>query len=352
MATMKTYRLSAWGQPGEYVSIPKPSPGTGEILIRMKAVGLCHSDLDMMDALPDSDPYSNSISAGYTLGHENAGVVEELGIGVADLKVGEAVVVHHMRHCGVCDFCMDGIEQHCEAFKRGDIGMTRGCGFDGGLAEFLVAPRTEVISIGKRDPVVYAALTDAGVTAYHAVKTFLHRVRPSSTVAVIGVGGLGAYGVQFLKLLSAARIFAIDRFERCLTTAKELGAHETVLSNEQAYDKIMEKTNGKGIDFIVDFVGNDQTLLLATKISRPQGRISVVGMQGGTVRVGWNNIGTSCEFALSLGSTRKDLQEVVDLAGSGKLRIDIEKFGFEQIPEAYEKLRNGALNGRAVICID
>jgi propanol-preferring alcohol dehydrogenase len=155
-----------------------------------------------------------------------------------------------------------------------------------------------------------------------------------------------------LKLLSPARIFAIDRSEKCLTLAKELGADETVLSNADSYETIMEKTNGKGIDFIVDFVGNDQTLLLATKLGRPQGRISVVGMQCGSVPVGWNRIGTSCEFALSLGSTRKDLQEVCELAASGRLRIDIEKFKFDQIEEAYEKLRKGELHARAVICID
>ncbi len=349
---MKAYRLVSWGKSGEYVTVPKPTPGPGEILIRMKAVGLCHSDLDMMDSLPNSDPYSNSIAAGFTLGHENAGLVAELGIGVTDLQVGEAVVVHHMRHCGTCDFCMDGVEQHCDFYKRGDIGMTRGCGFDGGLAEFLVAPRTEVISIGNRDPILYAALTDAGITAYHAVKTFSHRLRPSSTAAVIGVGGLGAYGVQFLKLLGPAKIFAIDRFEKCLTLATSLGAHETIVSNEDAYKNIMAKTNRKGIDFVVDFVGNDQTLLLATKVSRPQGRITVVGMQGGSVSVGWNRIGTSCEFALSLGSTRKDLQEVCDLAASDRLQIDIETFKFDEIPKAYEKLRAGTLNGRAVICID
>lgn len=192
---MKAFRLMEWGQAGECVDIPKPTPGPGEILIKMKAVGLCHSDLDMMDSKPNTDPYANNISAGYTLGHENAGIVSELGVGVTDLKIGEAVVVHHMRHCGNCDYCMDGIEQHCEFFKRGDIGMTRGCGFDGGLAEYLVSPRQEVISIGNRDPVQYAALTDAGVTAYHAIKTFLHRIQVGKSAAVIGIGGLGAYGV-------------------------------------------------------------------------------------------------------------------------------------------------------------
>lgn len=349
---MKAYRLAQWAQPGEYVTIPKPSAGPGEVLIRMKAVGLCHSDLDMMDSKPGSDPYASSIDAGYTLGHENAGVIEALGEGVTDMKVGEAVVVHHMRHCGNCEFCTAGIEQHCDFYKRGHIGSTRGCGFDGGLAAYLVAPRTEVVAIGDQDPIRFAALTDAGITAYHAFTTFRSRIRPGSSAAVIGVGGLGAYGVQFLKLLSPAKIFAVDRAEKCLKLALELGAHETVVSDKTAYDTIMQKTNGRGIDFILDFVGNDQTLKLATKVSRPQGRIVAVGMQGGSVPVGWNLMGTSCEFALSLGSTRKDLQEVCELAASGQLRIDIQRFSWNEIPIAYEKLRKGELDARAVIVIE
>lgn len=119
---MKAFKLVQWGKPGKYVDVPVPTPGPGEVLVRMKAVGLCRSDLDMVDGQPGSAPYANSIPEGYALGHENAGVVEELGVGVRDLKEGEAVVVHHMRHCGDCEYCTDGAEQHCEAFERNAIG--------------------------------------------------------------------------------------------------------------------------------------------------------------------------------------------------------------------------------------
>lgn len=95
---MRAFKLLQWDKPGQYVDVPVLTPGPGEVLVRMKAVGLCRSDLDMVDSHPGSAPYANSIPQGYTLGHENAGVVEELGVGVRDLKKGEAVVVHHMRH--------------------------------------------------------------------------------------------------------------------------------------------------------------------------------------------------------------------------------------------------------------
>src|SRR5690554_1510941 len=108
---MKAYRLVQWGQVGQYVDVPKPTPGPLDVLIRVKAVGLCRSDLDMMDSKPGSDPYASAFNPNYTLGHETAGFVEELGSNVTDLKKGETVVVHHMRHCGFCEFCEGGVEQ-------------------------------------------------------------------------------------------------------------------------------------------------------------------------------------------------------------------------------------------------
>ncbi|OTA97599.1 hypothetical protein M434DRAFT_391783 [Hypoxylon sp. CO27-5] len=349
---MKAYKLVQWGQPGQYVDVPKPEPGPGDVLIRMKAAGLCRSDLDMVDSKPGSAPYANSLDPGYILGHENAGYVEQLGNAVTDLKIGEAVVVHHMRHCGNCEYCTDNAEQHCEAFKRNAIGMTRGCGIDGGLAEYLLVPRTEVISIGNGDPVLYAPLTDAGVTAYHAIQTAVQRLKPGTSAALIGIGGLGTYGVQFIKLLSSARIFAIDNIPSRLQTAKEVGADEVAVfegDGTAAAEQILSQTGGRGVDAIIDFVGTANTLKLAAKISRPRGRIVLVGMQGGTLEVGWGLLATSCEFAISLGSTRQDLREVCELARSGKLRIDIEKFNFDELDKAYDALRTGKLTGRAVV---
>lgn len=349
---MKAFKIVQWGQPGAYVDVAKPSPGPGDVLIRMKAAGLCRSDLDMVDSAPGSAPYANSIDAGYTMGHENAGYVEALGSAVADLRVGEAVVVHHMRHCGNCEHCTDGAEQHCDAYKRNAIGMTRGCGYDGGLAEFLLVPRAEVISIGDGDPVLYAPLTDAAVTAYHAIRTAVGRLKPGTTAALIGIGGLGSYGVQFVRVLTAARIFAIDNIESRLQAAKKLGADEAVLfegDGAAASAQVSSLTSGRGVDVIVDFVGSADTLKLAAKISRPQGRIVLVGMQGGTLEVGWGLLATSCEFAISLGSTRQDLREVCDLARKGKLRIDVERFDFDDVQKAYDALRAGTLTGRAVV---
>lgn len=349
---MKAYKLVEWGQPGQFVEVAKPSPGPNDVLVRVKAVGLCRSDLDMMDSAPGSDPYATAIEAGYILGHETAGVVEELGATITDLAKGEGVVVHHMRHCGSCSFCEAGVEQHCDYYRRGAIGMTRGCGFDGGLAEFIVVPRTELISVGASDPVPYAPLTDAGVTAYAGCKDIISYVRPGMSVLVIGVGGLGAYAVQFLRLLTAARIIAVDNSKDRLQLATDMGADAVAISDSNVKAEIKRITDEKGVDGVIDLVGSDTTLRLGADVVRPQGFISVVGMQGGSVSLGWNLMATSAKFSLSLGSTRQDLRQVCQLATEGKLKVEMDQFPFDRIPEAYELLRKGQLKGRAVIVMD
>lgn len=349
---MQAYRIVEWGRHAEFVDVPVPAPGPGEVLVRMKGAGLCRSDLDIMEAQPGTQPYAAVLPANFTLGHENAGVVEALGQGVTDLVEGEGVVVHHMHSCGYCEFCHHGHEQSCQTFQRGAILMTRGVGMDGGLAPFLVVPRHELVKLGGLDPVRVAPLTDAGVTSYRAVKSVLDKLHPGAVAAVIGVGGLGAYAIQFLKLLTPARVFALDVTEQRLKLARGYGADEALLSDARAAEAIMDMTNGRGADAIIDLVGTDATLALASAISRPQGRIVLVGLEGGTMRVGWGHMATGCEFAISLGSTRADLREVCELAAQDKLKIDLERFAFDDIEAAYAKLRAGQLIGRAVVTFD
>ncbi|CAK7198239.1 hypothetical protein SEUCBS139899_000898 [Sporothrix eucalyptigena] len=351
MATMKCFKLEQWGQPGVYAEAPVPTPGPNDVLVRVKAVGLCLSDIHMLKSAPGSDPFASVLEPGFILGHETAGVVESLGANVTDLKKGESVVVHHVQHCGHCEYCERGLEMHCTYYKRGDILVTRGSGQDGGLAEFVVVPRDELVSVGDDDPVRYAPLTDAGITACSACMKFIPRLRPGDFAVVIGIGGLGAYGIQFIKMMSAARVIAVDNVDRRLDYAKELGADFVVKSDSDAVAKINEITGGRGVDGLVDFAGVDQTMRLAADVVRPRGFISVPGMGGGSVTLGWNKMATTAEFALSLGSSRKEMREVCQLAREGRLRIDMEKFNWDQIPEAYEKLEKGQLNGRAVILV-
>ncbi|WP_156680456.1 NAD(P)-dependent alcohol dehydrogenase [Sphingomonas profundi] len=345
---MKAYRIVEWGRAPEFEEVTKPTPGPGEVVLRMKGAGLCRSDLDMMAG----PPYSDWLSAGYTLGHENAGIIDACGQGVTGVREGDAVVVHHMQVCGYCDYCLNGVEQSCTTNSRGPLPITRGCGIDGGLAPYLVVPRKEVLSIGALDPVKVAPLTDAGVTAYRAVKSVEERLTAGTNALVIGIGGLGAFGVQFLKILSQARIFAVDVAPARLQHAHTRGADHAILSDDRAAEQIMDLTGGRGCEAIIDFVGSDATLALAARVSRPQGRIVLVGMELGTLSVGWGTMATSCEFAISLGSKRADLREVCDLAARDLLHIDIERFAFDEVETAYEHLRTGKLTGRAVVTFD
>lgn len=349
---MPAYQIVEWGRPAEFVDVEKPAPGPGEVLVRMKGAGLCRTDLDLMAALPGEDPYATVLPSRFTLGHENAGTVEALGVGVTDLEEGSNVVVHHIHSCGNCGFCLSAVEQHCSTFARGAMSLTRGLGLDGGLAPFMVVPRRELLAIGSLDPVDVAPLTDAGVTAYHAVKSVLDRLKPGSIVTVIGVGGLGSYGIQLLKLLTEAHIIAIDTVPERLAVARSYGADRAIQGGPRAAEEIMDLTHGRGSDAILDFVGADSTLATAARISRPQGRIVIVGIEGGSLKVGWGTLATSCEVAISMGSTRADLMEICRLAERGRLKIDKELFAFGDVEVAYDRLRSGQLAGRAVVTFE
>ena len=349
---MRAYRIVEWGKPAEFVDVPVPAPGPGEVLIRMRGAGLCRSDLDIVASQHGSQPYAAVLPAGFTLGHENAGQVEYCGEGVSDLKPGDNVAVHNMHHCGNCEFCHLGQEQTCATFARGSIGMTRGVGIDGGLAEFMVVPRRELVPLGNIDPITIAPLTDAGVTSYRAVKSALNRLHPGSTALVIGAGGLGAYAIQFLKLLSPATVFAVDRAEGRLADARRYGADHSLISDDRSAEAIMDLSGGRGADLVIDLVGTNATLALAAAVSRPHGRIVLVGLEGGTMEVGWGRLATTCEFAISLGSTLSDLREVCQLAADGRLVIDYERFTLNNVETAFDRLRDGTLNGRAVITFD
>lgn len=346
---MAAYQIVEWGRPAEFVDVSRPAPGPNDVLVRMKGAGLCRTDLDLMDAIPGVGLYSTILPAGFTLGHENAGIVEAVGKGVTDIDEGSNVIVHHIHSCGNCSFCLQAAEQHCSTFARGAMSLTRGLGLDGGLAPYMVVPRRELLTIGSLDPIDVAPLTDAGVTAYHAVRGVTEHLKPGTIVTVIGIGGLGSYAVQLLKLLTEAEIIAIDTNPQRLVIARELGADQVIEFNSHAADAVMDMTRAHGSDVTLDFVGSDATLAVAAKMSRPLGRIVIVGIEGGSINIGWGSIATACEVSISMGSTRADLMELCALAAQGRLRIDKELFSFDDVEVAYERLRHGQLTGRAVV---
>jgi len=340
---MTAYRLVAWGEAPRFEDVPVPRPGPGDVLLRMAAVGLCHTDLHFLAAGPGTFPYELP----FTLGHENVGRVEDLGAGVDDLAAGEAVAVAGVHSCGRCTTCLRGFDNYCPQGWRG-----RGYGDDGGLAEFLVVPRREVVPLGPLDPCRAAPLTDAGATSYHVVRKVLPKLVPGSTCVVIGVGGLGGYAVQHLRLLTPARVVAVDVDEGRRETAKALGAHEALPSDAGTAARVRELTDGAGAEAVLDFVGTDATARTALASARAVGAVALVGAGGGTAPVRWGGVPLECDVFVPMGATIADLHEVVALARAGALRMDVEVFPFGRAGEAYERFRAGEVRTRAVVAVD
>jgi propanol-preferring alcohol dehydrogenase len=339
---MTALRLVAWGEAPRFAEVPAPRPGPGEVLLRMAAVGLCHTDLHFLEAAPGAFPYELP----FTLGHENAGRVEEVGPGVEDLAPGEAVAVAGVHSCGRCTMCLRGADNYCPQGWRG-----RGYGDDGGLATFLVAPRRELVPIGELDPCAAAPLTDAGATSYHVVRKVRPKLVPGSTAVVIGAGGLGGYAVQHLRLLTPAQVVAVDVDPGRLDRARQLGAAEVLPSDRGTARAVRALTGGEGAEVVLDFVGTDATARTALACARPMGAVALVGAGGGAASVGWGRVPLECDVFVPMGATLADLHDVVHLARSGALQMDVEVFPFDRAPEAYERFGAGELRARAVVTV-
>jgi propanol-preferring alcohol dehydrogenase len=342
--TMSAFQLVDWQQPPAYREVAVPQPGPGEVLVRVGGAGLCHSDLLFLDAPAGRFPYL----VPFTLGHENAGWVEDVGAGVEDLEPGAAVLADAHWICGRCEFCHRGYDNYCVAAE----GRLQGGGADGGLAEFLVAPRRNLVPLRTLAPPDAAPLADAGRTSYHAVRRALDRLRPGSTSLVIGAGGLGGYAIQWLRALSPARVVVADIAVHRLEAASRLGAHDVVASDEFARENVLGLTDGKGAEAVFDFVGSDATIALALSCARTLGSVALVGAGGGTARIRWGSVPLECDVYIPLGGTLQDLHEVVALVEGGLATSSIETFPFSQVQDAYDRLRRGDLLGRAVVVPD
>lgn len=339
---MKALRLTRWGQPAELCDVPRPEPGPGQVLIRIGGAGACHSDLHLMDWPEGQLPWN----VPFTIGHENAGWVEQVGAGVTGWTKGDAVLVYGPWGCGRCRPCRLGRENYCE--RAAELVVSGGgLGLDGGMAEYMLVPSARfLVPIGELDPVKAAPLTDAGLTPYHAIATSRARLQPGAAAVVIGVGGLGQMAVQLLRATTGARVIAVDTDDRKLAVARELGA-DVALPDDAA--AIRKATGGLGADLVLDMVGSDATLALAAKALRAEGRIVLVGLAGGALPVSFFGVPYGTEVATSYWGTLPELYELVALARAGRLRLEVERFPLGQAPEAYAKLRRGEIRGRAVV---
>jgi len=342
VAAMKALQYREIGARPELVDVDRPTPGPSEVLLRVTAAGACHSDEFIMGASAEDYAFK---PLPLTLGHEVAGVVEEVGAGVHGVEVGESVLVYGPWGCGRCYACASGEEQNCEQGMRAPGIFT-----DGGMAEYMVVDDARhLVPLGDLDPVRNVSLTDAGLTPYRAVKSALPRLTPGTTAVVIGSGGLGHVAIQILKALTQSTVVVLDVAEDKLAFAREVGADHAFLSNTDAVDSVKGLTRGLGADVVLDFVGIQPTADLAGGMVRVGGDVVIVGVASGAVRIGQTTVPLDVNGRAINWGSRTELMEVVELAKRGAITIHVEEFTLDQAPEAYERLHAGQVRGRAVI---
>src|SRR5215831_9283187 len=250
---MKAVRLHHYLEQPTIDQVDEPKvTGPFDVIVRIGGAGLCRTDLHIIEGQWEE---KTNVKLPYTLGHENAGWVHEIGSAVSNVAVGDTVIVHPLITCGLCRACRAGNDMHCinSAFPGIDT--------DGGMANLL---KTSARAVVKLDPSLapkdIAALADAGLTAYHAVKKTVPLLYPGTKVVVIGAGGLGHIGIQCLKALTPAEIIVIDRSPAALDLTKSWGADHTVLADGNQVAKVKEITDGQGAEAIIDFVGEQGAL--------------------------------------------------------------------------------------------
>ncbi|NED16259.1 NAD(P)-dependent alcohol dehydrogenase [Streptomyces sp. SID9124] len=343
---MKAVQYREIGAAPEVVTVPDPEPGPGQVLLKVTAAGVCHSDIAVMSWPADQFPYPLPL----TLGHEGVGTIAALGDGVSGgLETGQSVAVYGPWGCGTCIKCAEGKENYC--LRAAELGINPpGLGAPGAMAEYMIVddPR-HLVPIGDLDPVRTVPLTDAGLTPYHAIKRSLPKLGPGSTVAVIGTGGLGHVAIQLLRALTSARVIALDVNEDKLALARTVGAHETVLSDAHAADRIRELTGGVGAQVVLDFVGAPPTVATAGAAAAIDSDVTIVGIGGGALPVGFGVLPFNTTVTAPYWGSRSELAEVLDLAHAGAVDVHVETYTLDEAPLAYERLHAGKINGRAVI---
>jgi propanol-preferring alcohol dehydrogenase len=342
---MLAYRILEPQKQPEFQEVPDPHAGLGQVVVRVAGSGLCHTDFAVISF---ERSFWKDEPPPFTLGHEVAGWVEDVGSGVTKFQKGDAVAVNpSWASCGRCHMCRSGEENHCLYQKAL---RAPGVGYDGGHAPYILVPETRfLVPIGDLDPIEAAPLTDAGITTYSAIKAALPGIWPGSTAIVIGVGGLGIHAVQFLRQLTGARIVAIDSTEARLKLARDHGADVTISSGPDAADQIRELTGGIGATFVLDCVGINPTLATAVAALSCRGRLTVVGAGGGSIPFDFSKMPPGASLGTSLNGGSIALMEVVEMAALGRIKVLVDRYPMSEAKKAYDDFEHGRLVGRAVL---
>ena len=262
---MKAIRLVRQGQPLEAHEVPIPEPSAGDVLIRVKAAGICHSDAHYRAGKSRVHPLP------LTLGHEVAGIVELVGRDVTAFQIGDRVCVHYLATCGTCEWCAGGDEQFCGSAQM--IGKYR----DGGFAEYITMPSRSVFKLPEEIPFEHGAIMMcSSATSLHALCKA--RLKPGESVAVFGVGGLGTSAIQLARALGAGAIFAVDISRRKLELAAQCGAVPVNAATGDPVATIQKLTDGHGVDVALELIGLPLTMQQTVRSLAIHGRAALVGI--------------------------------------------------------------------------
>ncbi len=315
---MKAWQFTNTHEPLVLNEVPDPVAGPGQVVLEMKAAGLCHSDVGLLE---DEGWLALLVKQPITIGHENAGVVAEVGEGVTDFAVGDRV--------GVCPTTPAGAP---------------GYNFDGGFAPKMVVDAQALVPIPEGVDFVYgAAATDAGMTSHAAVIT-QGGVKAGDTVGIIGLGGLGQIGAR-VAVLAGATVYIAEVNESVWGLAEEIGAAGVAKSLREFEDVTF--------DVIVDFAGFGGTTADAVEIIRRDGTVVVVGMGKLEATISTRAlILNQCNLKGSNGGTKEDVAGIYEFMATGKLNPQTTTISFDEIPDGIAKLHRGEVTGRLVAVFD
>lgn len=366
--TMRAAVLREPGQPLRIETLRVPHPHQREVLLKVTACGLCHSDLHVLGGAID-------FPVPAVLGHEVSGVIVELGSGLetSGLSLGQVVSGGFLMPCGECDSCRRGRDDLCAPFF--EMNRLHGTLYDGrtrlftpegepvamysmgALAQYCVVPATAVTPLPDNlDPVNSAILGCAAMTAYGAVRHGAD-LRYGESVAVVATGGVGSNIVQFARAMGAHPVIAIDVKDEKLAEVRRLGAtHVVNSSTEDAREKVLDITGGRGVDVAFEALGIPATWKTAMDVLADGGRMVPIGLGAGVQTAGVEINRTVRRGQSILGSygarTRVDLPAVVAMASRGVIDVDEvvdQVFSLDQVNEGYGRLRDGSMVGRGVI---
>ncbi|WP_027945357.1 NAD(P)-dependent alcohol dehydrogenase [Amycolatopsis taiwanensis] len=339
---MKAVRLHEYHQQPVVEEVPEPVvQGPFDVVVKIGGAGVCRTDLHIIEGQWAD---KSGVKLPYTIGHENAGWVHEVGSAVSNVEVGDTVILHPTTTCGLCHACRAGNDMHCVESRFPGIDS------DGGMAEYLLTSARSCIKLAPDTrPEDVAALADAGITAYHAVRKAVPLLYPGTVCVVNGAGGLGHIGIQSLRALTATTVVVVDRNAEALDLAAKLGADQTVLADGKQVEAVLDLTGGNGAEVVLDFVAEQGAQQDAFAMTRPDGSYFVIGY-GGTLSIPTIDlISTERNVVGNLVGTYNDLVELMVLAQSGRVTLHTKKYPLDAALDALADLDAGRVRGRAIL---